>query len=267
VTIDEHGFLDGDAASWIIKHRTDNKEIFAVCEKINRLAQTHLHKLNIHSEDVQELLVSLLFIRALATYQTSILLIERGLVFEAKIILRCLIEILFKLRAVSNDRDVAVTYVYEDEVFRKKFINKFKLLSSDVKEAQGNPQLDDLLATIKENIQNKNIQEQKTQWYAHKAGLDDYYNTVYALFSGSVHANVRELQELLKTDETGRVTEILYGPDIPSDLHKLLLTGGESLCLILQDVSRVFGLKLDEHLSELHEVLKRLVIDRENKEK
>jgi hypothetical protein len=260
VSIDENGFLDPDAAAWITKHRKDHQKLCSVCEDINRLAQVHLHKLNIHSEDLQELLVALLFIRSLAAHQTSVLLIERGLVAEARIILRNLIEILFKLRAVSLDRDVARAYVYEDEIFRKKFINKFKLLSEDVKQAQGNPQLQELLQTIKKNIETKDITERQTQWYAQKAGLSDYYNTVYSIFSASVHVNVRELQELLVVDDKGKITDILYGPEIATGLDKLLLTGGETQCFILQDVSRIFGLKLDERIAELHERLKGLIL-------
>jgi Family of unknown function (DUF5677) len=259
MSIDQNGFLDPDAASWIVKHRQDHRALFAVCESINHLAQTHLYKLNIHSEDVQDLLVSLLFIRSLAAYQTSILLIERGLTTEARIILRNLIEILFKLRAISSDRDVARAYVYEDEVYRKRFINKFKLLSDDVKQAQGNPKLDELLGVIKENIEGKDISERQTQWYAQKANLSDYYNTVYSIFSGSVHANVRELEELLKTDGQGKITDLVYGPDLAAGLDMLLLTGGETQCLILEDVSRVFDLKIEGRIAELHTKLRQLI--------
>lgn len=203
--------------------------------------------------------MALLFIRALGAHQTSILLVERGLVAEARIILRTHLEVLFKLRAISNDREIAKAYVYEDEIFRKKFLNKFKLLSDDVKQAQGSPQLDDLLKAIKENIDTKEIVERQTQWYAQKAGLSDYYNTAYSLFSGSVHANVRELQELIKVDEQGKIQEILYGPDTATALDKLLLTGGETQCLVLEDVSRTFSLKIESQSTELHSRLKKLL--------
>ena len=248
MSIDENGFLDADAVTWITKHRNDHSALFSVCESINYLSQTHLYRLNIHSEDVQELVVSLLFIRALGAFQTSILLIERGLTSEARIILRNLIEILFKLRAVSRDRDVARAYVYADEIDRKKFINKFRLLSDDLRQAHGNPKLDELLQAIKENIDVKDITERQTQWYAQKAGLSDYYNTVYSIFSRSVHVNVRELEELLVTDGEGHITEITYGPDAAKGLDRLLLTGGETQCLILEDISRVFALKVEDRV-------------------
>lgn len=258
MSIAENGFLDADAATWIEKHREDHAHLFNVCEEINRLSQGSLHKLQVHNEDVQEILISLLFIRSLGVYQASILLIERGICAEARILMRNHLEILFKLRAISRDREVAKAYVYEDEVFRKKFINKFKMLSDDVKQSQGNPQLDDLLKTINKNIESKDIVERQTQWYAQRAALEQLYNSAYSYFSGSVHANVRELEGLLKVDETGNIKEVQYGPDRADDLDKLLLTAGEAQCLILEDISRVFTLEIEAAVAALHARLKAL---------
>lgn len=250
MSIDENGFLDPDIARWIHRHRHEHERLFLICDAINRLAQTHLYKLNIHNENVQEVIVALLFVRSLSAYQTSILLIERGLIAEARIILRNLIEILFKLRAAGKDPEIARVYVYEDEVSRKKFINKFKLLSEDIKGAQGNPKLGELLEAISKNIGDRDIKERQTQWYAQRAGLEDFYNSVYSLFSSSVHANVRDLQELVVADDSGRIKEILYGPAEVVDLDKLLATAADTQAMIVEDVSKVFGLKLQDRLSE-----------------
>lgn len=262
MSIDEKGFLDDDAASWIVKHREDLKELFEVCQQINRLAQTNLYRLQIHNENLQEMLVALLLVRALSSHQTSILLIERGLAHEARIILRHQLEILFKLRALSLDRQVAQVYVQEDEVFRRKFMNKFKLLSAEVQRAHGDPQINELLAQVNQNIEAKGIAERQTQWYAQRAGLTDFYNSAYSLFSSTVHANARDLESLVRTDENGKVVEILYGPDVATALDMLLLTGGEAQCLILQDVSRTFSLKIDEQVQGLHDRLKALMLAR-----
>jgi len=265
MSIDENGYLDSDIAEWIQKHRKEHGKLFSVCDAINFLAQDNLYKLKIHSDNVQEVVVALLYIRSLSTYQTSILLIERGLVAEARITLRTLLEILFKLRAISKDRDVAHAYVYEDEMFRKKFINKFKLLSEEVKQAQGNPKVDDLLQSITKNIGDKNIKERQTQWYAQRAGLDDYYNSVYSLFSSSVHVNARDLLELVLANETGQIKEILYGPAGAQDIDKLLATAGETQALILEDVSRTFDLKLDERILKERSTLHDIFSDKKHK--
>lgn len=255
MSIDENGFLDVDISSWIKKHRDEHRSLFDVCQEVNLIAQTNLHKLDIHSEDVQEILLALLLVRALSAYQGSLLLIERGMLTEAKILLRTLLEILFRVGAISKSREIAQAYVLEDEQHRKKFINKFKQLSDSVKEAQGNPELDDLLKTLNQNIAERDIKELKTWWFANKAGLDDFYNSAYSLFSLSVHANVRNLEELVVADEKGNIKEFLYGPDV-TGIPLLLLTAGEALIMITYDISRIFQLNLEKQLEAIHQRLK-----------
>lgn len=262
MSINENGFLDTDIQFWIAKHRKANGLLFQICDEVNQLAQIHLFKLDIHNNAVQEILVGLLFVRALSAYQASLLLCERGIITETKIILRTLLEILFRIAAISKDEVIANAYILEDEVHRKKFLNKFKSLNASVKSAAGNPELEDLLNTLKKNIEEKDIKELQTQWFAHKAGLDDFYNSAYSLFSDSVHANVRDLEELFNTNFEGSITGINFGPDV-SGLSKLLLTAGETMILILYDVSGLFNLQIEEHLTALH---KRLTVAMEGNE-
>ena len=66
MSINENGFLDDDIQSWITKHRKENKPLFDICHEVNQIAQTHLFKLNVHHNMVQEILVALLFVRALS---------------------------------------------------------------------------------------------------------------------------------------------------------------------------------------------------------
>jgi hypothetical protein len=102
----------------------------------------------------------------------------------------------------------------------------------------------------------KDIKELQTQWFANRAGLSDYYNSAYSLFSMSVHANVRDLEELVVADIEGNVKEILSGPDV-TGIPPLLLTAGEALILITYDVSRYFNLGLEKQLEVLHERLRK----------
>ena len=262
MSIDKNGFLDDDINTWIEKHRIENKSLFDLCIEINQIAQTQLYKLDVHSKEVQEILLCLLFIKSLSSFQGSILLIERGMLTEARVILRTLLEILYRIGAISKNKEIAVAYVQADERNRRKFLNKFKLLSDSVKEAHGNPELDDLLNTLNQNIDEKDIKELQTQWFAHKAGLDDNYNTAYSLFSSSVHANVRDLEELVIADDEGNIKEILSGPDV-TGIPVLLLTGCEALILITHDISKYFQLGLEKQLEALHKRLEKEIKDYE----
>lgn len=255
MTLDVNGFLDDDIQTWIEKHRTENQALFDTCHEINRIGQTHLFRLNIHSGDIQDVLLALLLVRALSSFQGSLLLIERGMLYEAKVLLRTHIELLFRIKAVADEPEIATAYVLEDEIHRRRFINKFKKLQDSISDEDGGMGLDALLEGIDQSIKDNEIKPLQAQWFAHKAELNDLYNSAYSVFSSSVHANVRDLQECVVTDDEGNITEFLYGPDV-GNLAPLLLTGGETMILILVSISKVFDLSLDDRLGELHEELR-----------
>lgn len=264
MSIDENGFLDSDISIWITKHRADNNALFNLCEDINRYAQPILNKLEINKGDAQELLVVLLYVRALSTYQACIILCERGMVSETRILLRSLIELLFRTSAISKDYNIALAFIQEDEVNRRKFINKFKNLSAELKNHHGNPELDDLLKTINSEIEDKDIKELKTQWFAQKSGLNDYYNTAYSVFSNAVHANVRHLQDYVVTDSDGNIETINYGPNVKG-LDLLLLTAGETMLLMLKDINKLFKFDAEKTIEDMHSKFKETYLRNQKK--
>jgi len=198
----------------------------------------------------------------MTSYQAGISLCEKGMIAETRVILRTLLEILFCIGAIANNDGIAEVYLLEDEIHRKKFLNKFKMLSWTNKDGNANPELDDLLSVIKNNIDDKDMVELKIQWFAGKAGLSDYYNSVYSIFSSSVHANVRDLEELAIVDGNGEITEFLFGPDDATrSIPSLLLTAGESLVLILRSINLKFKLGISEKIDEFRTRIGILVME------
>lgn len=176
------------------------------------------------------------------------------MVAESQVLLRTLLEILFRLVAIAKSPEIAKAFVLEDERHRRKFIGKFQKLGSDIKEAHGNPSLADLLNTIEQRIADQDIKELKTEWFARKAGLDDFYNSTYAIFSGSVHVNVRDLEDVLVTDGAGNIVSLRYGPDV-SGLAPLLVTAAECLIFIVIAVGDLFSINTKDDCTSFHKQL------------
>lgn len=252
--IDSNGFLDEEVAVWITKHRKENQALFDLCGRLNQYAQQTLYRLSVHPNNIREILVSSLFVRALSTYQASVLTCERGMVAETQVLLRTLLEILFRLVAIAKSHNIAKAFVLEDERHRRKFIGKFQKLGSDIQEAHGNPYLTDLLNTINQRIADQDIKELTTEWFAQKAGLDDFYNSAYAIFSGSVHVNVRDLEDILVTDSEGNITSLRYGPDVHG-LAPLLVTAAECLIFIVIAVGDLFSIETKNDCTSFHKQL------------
>ena len=92
-----NGYLSPEVDEWTKNQNFEKNDNYLLCIELNRFAQKTLYQLKIHNEDVQELLVSTLFIRCLGIFQGSIISIEKGMIIEAKILTRSFLEILFIL--------------------------------------------------------------------------------------------------------------------------------------------------------------------------
>jgi len=103
--VDENGFLGAEILHWIKKHRNENQAWFDLCLKLNRLCHTILPTFQIDNNNGQEVICATLFIRALGFYQAAIILAERGLINEAKVILRSLFDVTFAHCAVAKSED------------------------------------------------------------------------------------------------------------------------------------------------------------------
>ena len=86
-SLNEAGFLSTEIHGWIQKHRKANEKWFSLSERCSSLGQQVLLSLKINNNDLQQILVSLWFNRLLSHFQAIILLMERGMLYEAQILL------------------------------------------------------------------------------------------------------------------------------------------------------------------------------------
>lgn len=245
-------FLSPAMSEVIREFRTTYRDLFGLAEKLNEYCNQELFSTEVKSNDAQHILVASLLHRALTTYQGVVLLSMRGMPSEACVLLRTLLEAMFRLVAIAKDSEVGRAYIQEDELHRKKFINKFKLLNESTKAAAGNPKLDSLLSTIQKTIVDKDIRELKTQWFAEQAEMADFYHSAYSVFSGTVHVNVRDLEKALVVDDDGGVAGFNYGPS-DEGLEATLLTAIESLLFCMRSAFTVLPTASSSALNAIHE--------------
>lgn len=207
---------------------------------------------SVNANDLQQLLLATLLHRALTSYQASVILAQRGLPQEAQVMLRTLLEVTFKIVAIAKDSAVGRAFVQEDELHRRKFLNKFKLLNPLLQDPATLSVLESLQSAIAQRIKDADVKELKTQWFAKKAGLSDFYNSAYAVLSDSVHANVRTLERALNVDDSGNLLSLNYGfSDNDFDIH--LLTAAEALIFCLRAVFSVIDVPTAEEIHAIHE--------------
>ena len=235
-----------------------HRPLFDFVHRLTVLAHEVLIDAKVNRSDLQQLLLASLEHKALTAFQAIVILVERGLSSEARIVLRTLLEVTFRIVAIAKDKDVGIAYVLEDQVHRKKFIDKHKKLSDEVRNEASDAIRDDLQSTIAQNIKDKDIKELKTSWFAQNAGMMDFYNSAYAVLSGSVHVNVRSLESALQLDEDENIIGLSYGPS-DEDLEIHIVTACEALILSLLAVHSIVDKTFDKQLNSFYEELKSLL--------
>jgi hypothetical protein len=252
------GFLSDEIQS-VVEHAWNrNKDLFDQLYRVNDHALSIQHRVVVAPEDMQGLVVATFFSRTINSIQASVILIERGLSSQAKVVLRAAMESLFGLRACL-DEEFCERLVAADAVKRKKHFRKAEqLVQKGVIPDVNGVLTEDLLAQIEADIAETNARDITTAEIAKAAGLYDWYLGMYAMFSASVHATVRDLTEYMRVDDKGELTALANGPDLEA-CAGLLICAIEQMLMASTAAAAHFGFDHIEYWEREHEALRVLV--------
>jgi hypothetical protein len=122
------------------------------------------------------------------------------MIAQSYTLIRCLLEPLFPLVAISKDPQFINLLIDSDEIKRKKNIERnIKYLERN--KIQGNiEELKKLMVDLKEKIKRENLKEIKVYDCAVKADLEDIYNIYYSFTSMHLHVGMKSLEEGMVLD-------------------------------------------------------------------
>lgn len=252
ISLSNNGFL-GPEISGIVQHvRAAHAEIFSFCDRLNELAHRSLFSAKVDRHNIRELVLSTLIHKAMTAYQAVVIVAERGLPSEARVLLRTLLEVTFRAGAIAKNPDAARQYVSEDVVRRSKLIRRFKRLSPDLQGSANAAELDQVLEVLTARIRAERITERSTLWYAEQAGMEDFYRSAYSLLSEAVHVSIGQLESSLHLDEKGDLLGLTYGPS-DEEIDVNLLTGAEALLFALRATYSVVDVQTSDEIHRMHD--------------
>ncbi len=255
------GFLSEEIESVVEHARDGNKELFDRLYRVNDHALSIQHRVVVAPEDMQGLVIATFFSRTINSIQASVILIERGLSSQAKVVLRAAMESLFGLRACL-DEEFCERLVAADAVkSRKHFRKAEQLVQKGVIPDVNGVLTEDLLAQIEVDIAETNARDITTAEIAKAAGLHDWYLGMYAMFSASVHATVRDLREYMRVDGKGEFAALANVPDLEA-CAGLLICAIEQMLMASTAAAAYFGFDQVEYWEQEHEAL-RLLVEKE----
>lgn len=237
----KQGFVSEEARRVVETLAKKNETLWAEAHAVNHYCQALQYELEVHKHSLVEMLAALMYARILSTYQGLLVVLERGMVEQAKMLLRCALESLFPLVAISQHADFAKKMLVSEERERLKGLNKlirYWERSGGPDGELGNARK--LAEEINKKLENVNGKKLSIVDAAEAAGLVDWYDTVYSLLSNTVHSSMRSLEDHLHFNADGEVEAIKNEPSV-EDADKLLVTGMESMFHAVRAASTVFG--------------------------
>jgi len=215
-SIPTDGFLSDGAEYWRKVHEKRAFEWFEIARDLNRFGHQLRSLIETGTPPApQHLYLSgLLFLRALSTFQASILLANYGLVTDAGTLVRSTLEDFLLLGMLEKDPAFAVSMMRADALQEKKKLRGLLNLPSDLGLSPGRVEK---LQRYVESFPD-DLSDIKFDQIARKAGIGHMYDTYYrGLSHTSAHPNIQALTRHTSFDHQGNATGFCYGPDVPKD--------------------------------------------------
>lgn len=205
------GFLSEPTEPTVALVRTRYPDWRALLLNANKLAVDLQHTINIHQGESREVYGAVLFARTISSVQASVILLERGLIPQARAILRVALESYFALSAIAQKPEIVKRLVEAHEAEQKRVAKNMQQWK--------HPELQEIAQTHSQKYDRFLTSKAKfisTYDLAEAGGNEDLYRTVYTVFSWSVHGASTDLERHLVVGKDCEITEFRNEPEIDS---------------------------------------------------
>ncbi len=242
---------------FVAKARVRYQGLFELLHRIDDHANFLLGEFPLRAEDPQGIAVAGFFLRTIDNIRASVVLAERGLSVQSRVVLRAALESQFSLRACLSG-EFFQKLVAADLVKRRKMLRK----AGNLARISNIPSLDEMLASdqiarFQEKIADIDASDIPVAEIARAAGCEDLYLGIYATLSASVHSTVYDIERRLVFSENGELKGLAKEPDM--DDVAFLLVGSIEVLLDASMAAAAFVEKdCMEYWKQEHEALRAL---------
>jgi len=253
IAMDKAGFLSSDLDNFKENIRSKYPKHYEIAHGVNEYAQQLQWEIEIPKSylddklhlNTDQLLSAILYSRTISSYQAFLLVSQRGMEQQSKMLLRCMFESLFPLVAIQKNKNYSQQLIAADECDRHKAFNK--ILRHRNRQNPKDPEIpgiQKLAKESKEKIEAEKLKNIGVADNAEKAGLINWYDTAYSLLSGTVHSSIRSLQEALVMDDKEDLFCLKNEPEM-EELGTLYATAIEIIRFAVIAVGEIFMLDVN----------------------
>lgn len=244
--VDDYGFLELQAEDFSKDILRKYKEWFGYCYELNSFCQRAKFEIEIHNRDGQEVISCCLFLKILNGFQACLILSRYGLVLEAEVLVRSILEALFIMRACINDEDFMRDYVNSDKMRQLNIMKAAHRHTEWIFEATKEVATKERIEKLKEMKETGEIKALNIREISKKARLEPLYDSVYTLLSDSVHSGPKSVDGYVSTDTAGNIRISMIPEKI--ELEIVFVTAVQTVLLALGGVFKLFEIDRREDL-------------------
>jgi hypothetical protein len=256
-SLESDGFLSEEAEKGHKQIIEVYKDAFELGRQLNQDAMKALQAMHVDWNDKRGVIVAALCIRIVETYQAILLLLQMGMVAQARMLVRTGLDALFSMAAIVKDPELAQSYVaqhYASTIQALKAAKRWK--QETLRERLSTEKIDKLISQNEAEMKATKAKKFKVWQWAEKAGLSDFYNVFYVENSSAVHSGMWALN-----DHVGGVpaeeSKIYFGPtDV--GLYHTLRSAATMLLTSIETIGKANNLPLGNRIQELRNLWKRL---------
>lgn len=247
------GFLSPDVCKWSETAHSENVEYFDLAESLNRHVTAMLLRNAPRMDDTRELATSLLLARTLTSYCAAVLLARRGMVADARAIVRSCSESAIALAAMATIDGFFDQMIEAHENHRRKVAQVF-LDTPPTQQELTDTQVSALRNVIEDIDARHGGKPNGIVWatVAERTGTRDLYNVVYRDMSGDgAHATIESLNHHISVDAENTMTGLSFKPSAKG-VADVMSAATHAVFIAAEAFSKVFQIKhaLEEHLAK-----------------
>ena len=239
----DQGFLAVTLATSIAAIRKDFVAWFAATESFNNLGMQILPAMKVDQASNQQLVAATLYGRTLSSFQAAQVLAERGMLADARTVIRAAAETAIVLCALVKDEKVCdrliERHLWHHRLLRNAWLNDPQAIAEMTSQ-----EIDGIKAVVADiDTNHPHIKQLKGDpvgiaTLARQSGVTALYNAVYRSASGdAAHTTIDALNRHVHADGQQNIQGLKFCPDVddlPATLSDAMSVLGHALYAVLE---------------------------------
>lgn len=256
-TIEAEGFLSKQAAEGSAVFRERFKDLFYLAEDANRVCVAALRTAKLADIENSKLVVYLLTIRVVESFEAVILLMERGMLAQAKMVIRPILEAMFSLGAIQKDESLVKKYFDTQNKAHLDLLKSTTRWKDPILRALSQERgFEKQYINKKQELKESPVEALRPYEWAEAAGYEDLYHVYYVYYASFTHSNLSALEDHLDRDSEEKV-EASFGPTIQG-FYDILRNATAFTLMSIMHMCNLFGIDIDADARRIHEEICRL---------